>query len=255
MNLSDIKNHALKVRDFVLDLIFPIECVYCGCENYWLCPECLTKLEYGRNQYCLECKTVNNLGNFCQNCQDKYFIDGVLIAGNYDNPLFNKLIKNMKYYFVKDIAVILGNYLSKFLQNKIQERSFLNNIFNKQDSDIFNKQDILIIPVPLYSRRLRWRGFNQAEEMAKIVAKNSNYEIDNNSLVRTKNKKAQAKLDEKQRRKNIENCFSWNGENLKNKNIILLDDVVTTGATLNECAKILKQNGAHRVWGLVVVKG
>ena len=161
----------------------------------------------------------------------------------------------MKYYFVKDIAVILGNYLSKFLQNKIQERSFLNNIFNKQDSDIFNKQDILIIPVPLYSRRLRWRGFNQAEEMAKIVAKNSNYEIDNNSLVRTKNKKAQAKLDEKQRRKNIENCFSWNGENLKNKNIILLDDVVTTGATLDECAKVLKQNGAHRVWGLVIAKG
>ena len=74
-------------------------------------------------------------------------------------------------------------------------------------------------------------------------------------LIRIKHKKPQAKLDEAQRQENIKNCFAWVGKKLTGQPIILIDDVTTTGSTLNECAKILKQNGAGEVWGLVVAKG
>ena len=153
----------------------------------------------------------------------------------------------LKYNFIKDIGSLLGNYLTSFLQ------SYLNNEANYK-SKIINHQSA-IIPIPLHPRRLRWRGFNQTETIARVVAKNFQLEIITRKLIRTKHKKAQAKLNEWQRLKNVKDCFAWRGDNLAGATIILVDDVATTGATLNECAKILKQNGANQVWGLVAAKG
>lgn len=247
MNLKYIQDHACQLRDFVFDLIFPKECVGCGQEGGWLCADCFKKLEFSPEQYCFSCKINNNSGEFCFNCRHVYYLDGVIIAGNYDNKNLNKLIKMFKYHFIKDISAILGNYLTNFLQ------SYFNNAAN-QKSKIMNHKSI-IIPVPLHRRRRHWRGFNQAEEIAKVVAQNWQRKINSKDLVRTKHKKAQAKLNEEQRLKNIKDCFVWQGDNLAGTNVILIDDVATTGATLNECAKILKKNGASQVWGLVVAKG
>ena len=238
--LHKLTNHVLKVRDFVFDLIFPIDCISCEQEGSWLCHDCFKKLEFSREQYCLNCKTANKLGEFCYNCQKEYYLDGVIIAGNYDDKILNQLIKLLKYYFIKNIAIILGGYLINFLQS---------NPYIK-----LNPKSI-IIPVPLHQRRWRWRGFNQAEEIAKIVAQNLQLRIYTKNLIRTKHKKAQAKLNEKQRLENVKDCYAWSGNNLTGADIILIDDIATTGATLNECAKILKQNGAGKVWGLVVAKG
>jgi competence protein ComFC len=255
IKLHKLINHVLKARDFILDLIFPIECFNCRQEGTWLCTDCSKKLEFNRSQYCLECKTENKNGQFCHHCQKNYFLDGVLIAGNYDNILLNKLIKMCKYHFIKNIATILGMYLSTFLQNRKINEILFNQYQQDQTINSNDTENILIIPVPLHKKRLRWRGFNQSTEMAKIISKELNYKIDNNNLVRVKNNQAQVKLNEKQRRENLKNCFSWFGESLQGKNIILIDDVVTTGSTLNECAKILKQSGANKIWGLVVMKG
>jgi len=120
---------------------------------------------------------------------------------------------------------------------------------------ILNFNDNLVVPVPLSGKRLCWRGFNQAELLARKIAENYGLGLDANNLIRIKHKKPQAKLDEVHRQENIKGCFVWRGNNLNKKNIILIDDVVTTGATLNECAKILKASGAGEVWGLVVAKG
>jgi len=111
------------------------------------------------------------------------------------------------------------------------------------------------MPVPLSKKRLKWRGFNQAEIIANILADNFKLEIDAKNLKRIKNTKPQAKLNERERRNNLADCFSWLGDKLNGRNIILVDDVATTGSTLNECAKVLKQAGASEVWGLVVANG
>lgn len=244
-------NHALIIRDFIFDLIFPKACLNCNREGVWLCEACSAKLQFSSGQYCLGCKTPNQSGKFCAKCQPHYFLDGVIIAGNYDDKLLNQLIKALKYHFVQDVAIILGNYLVNFLQKKEETTSQIPTI-----SKILKISNIpIIIPVPLHSRRRRWRGFNQAEEIAEIVAQDFQLPIDAKNLTRTKHRQAQSKLNERQRLNNVTGCFSWRGQNLAGADIILVDDVVTTGATLNEGAKILKQNGAGQVWGLVVAKG
>lgn len=240
-NINKIKNHVLEGRDFIFDLVLPKYCLHCGREGSWVCSRCQTLLNF-KKQYCLECKTINKTGNFCLSCQKKYNLDKVLIAGDYDNKLLAELIKKLKYHFAKDIAKILAEFLKNF-------------ILEYQKENDFNLKDFILIPVPLHKKRQNFRGFNQSKEITIIFSKFFNLEISTNNLIRIKNTKAQAKLNEDERKNNIKNSFLWQGKNLQGQNIILIDDVVTTGATLNECARVLKNNGAGEVLGLAVAKG
>ena len=258
--------HAVKWRDFVLDLIFPIECLGCGREGEWLCQKCFGKIRFNETQYCFHCKKERERGKFCRVCQQVYFLDGVWIAGDYEDKLLMEMVKNLKYRFAKDIAGALSQFLILFLN------SMGNTPLIKGDRGIINKE-WLVIPVPLHPRRLRWRGFNQAEEIARAVAEHFGIEMRTDILSRVKYRQPQVKLNMKERAENIKGCFvvapllkggeggfksplDKGGEGgLRGRNIILLDDVATTGATLNECARVLKENGASEVWGVVVAKG
>jgi ComF family protein len=125
-------------------------------------------------------------------------------------------------------------------------------IFNQPE--LKNSGNILLIPIPLSKKRENRRGFNQAELIAKSFNINHGYKI-SLALKKVKDTKAQSSQSAPARAKNIKNCFVWAGDNLKGKTIILIDDVVTTGATLNEAAAILKIAGAEKIYGLVIAKG
>jgi competence protein ComFC len=209
----------MNLKNFIKDILFPKECLCCKKEGDWLCPECFKKLEFNKKKYRLD-----NL-------------DKLLVAGDYENEILAKIIKLFKYQFVKDIHKILAEFIFLFLSDKKIDLS-----------------ESLIIPVPLSKKRLKWRGFNQAEILAKKISNKFNLDF-SNDLKRIKYQKPQASLSEKERKINLINSFSWQGKNLKNKKIILVDDVVTTGSTLNECAKTLKNAGARKIWGLVIAKG
>ena len=162
------------------------------------------------------------------------------------------LIKKLKFNFVDDIAPILGRFLSLYWSGII-----LNNPVLKNSGLINNRMDdslIYLSPLPLSKNRQNWRGFNQSELIAKSFNEDYNYKI-NYDLKRIKDTKVQSSLNEKERAENIKNCFVWAGQDLKDKVIILVDDVITTGATLNEAARILKDSGAKKVYGLIVAKG
>lgn len=247
----NIKNHALKLRDFFLDILFPIECLGCGHARLWLCDECFKKLKINQAQYCLKCKKENALGCFCQDCLEVGGLDGCLIAGDYQDKLLALTIKRYKYHFIKDLSQDLGNFLTLFLYNFQKNTLEKYPIYPRMLIDL---ETTLIITVPLHKKRLNWRGFNQAEELAKIVSDNFKLKLEH-GLVRQRYKKPQVKFKAEKRRENIKNCFAWKGGNLDNQDVLLIDDVTTTGSTLNECAKILKQNGARKVWGLVVANG
>jgi len=125
----------------------------------------------------------------------------------------------------------------------------------------------MVIPIPLHKRKLHERDFNQAELLAKEVAKQFSIPLENGILKRNQFTFPQAQIkDHKIRRENVKNifeierkfvkkCKTENKNLLQEKTIILVDDVATTGATLSEAAKVLKQAGAKEVWGLVVAKG
>ena len=238
-----IKNTG-KVWVFFLGLIFPKECCGCGREGVWLCQSCFSAIKLRQTQFCLGCKRETNFGKFCPQCAPSYALDGVLIASHHEQKIIDNLIKNFKYSFVKDLSKDLGKILSLFL----------NDLINKKQK-IFNIKNSLIMPVPLSAYRKRWRGFNQSEMLAQIVADNFNLELSVNELIRIKHITPQVKLSREQRKNNIKGCFNWSAGNIANRQIILIDDVATTGVTLNECAKILKSNGAGKVWGMALANG
>ncbi len=262
-----LKNHAEWSRDFIIDLIFPVECLGCGEEGTWLCRRCFAGLDFKPAQYCLHCKKSNDFGAFCADCSSHYSLNGVMIAGDYENATIARMIKSLKYHFAQNIAEILGDYLSLFLRD-LMNKSYITGadlarggVWRKvanapgSPSFFFDPADTLVLPVPLHARRLRWRGFNQAEPIARKVAKNFHLTLNTGDLTRTSHRPPQAKLNERDRRKNIKGCFAWRGDNLGGRSAILIDDVTTTGSTLDECARVLKAAGAGEVWGLVVAKG
>lgn len=241
---------ALKLRDLFFDLIFPKYCFGCEREGFWICKNCINKLYTGTEQYCLDCKQLNYFGEFCPDCSKKHFLNGLLVAGNYKNDLLSKTIKHFKFDFIEELGDLLGDFLFNELNKNFE---YSKNLDKKElgEFNIFKKKEFIIIPVPLHKERLRWRGFNQAEILAKHVSSGLKIEF-SKELVRIKYKIPQVKLKRKERIINVKNCFHWTGKPLNEKNILLIDDVATTGATLEECAKTLKSNGANLVWGFVL---
>jgi ComF family protein len=258
---------AKKLKALFLDLIFPVECLGCEKEGVWFCHDCFRNIQLKDKQFCLHCKKENSFGEFCENCGNNYSLDGVWIAGDYEDELITKLVKSLKYRFMNELSGSLGRFMSLFLRDLINKNRLTGNdlhegeIWRRLDKikgspKIFlNLKESLIIPVPLHIKRKRWRGFNQAEVIARELVNYFNLDLSTEKLVRIKHAKAQAKLGEEERKNNIKNCFAWKSEELDGRNVVLVDDVATTGSTLNECARVLKDNGAGEVWGLVVAKG
>ena len=159
-------------------------------------------------------------------------------AANYDNSVIKNLIHYFKYQSFENLAPILGKIIINYIENcKLRIENFI------------------IVPIPLHHRRERERGFNQAKLLAEIITKKFNLEL-KDCLKRIKNTKPQSQLKNSEKRQsNVSRCFSAVNPNLiKGKNIILIDDVFTSGATMNEAIKILKANGAKQIIALVLAK-
>ncbi len=251
-----------KIETFFLDILFPIYCLGCGKEGEWICRECFGKINLLKKQACPICGAESQTGARCFNCRNKSELDGVISAAVYWNiskkagktetGIVKEAIHVFKYRFVHDLAdplsdLIIGQLKNRQLVRKQKEIPF--------GPDIIENR--IIIPVPLHHRRLRWRGFNQAELLAESLGKYFNLPIEKAILIRSKNNIPQVEIKERQARlENIRGAFSC-AENpiLKNKKVILVDDVCTTAGTLSECAKVLKKAGAQEVWGVVVARG
>ncbi len=227
------------LNKYVLDFLFPIECIYCQAEGVLVCESCFSGLKFKYHAKCLGCQRHNILSSLCSRCQKKYILDEMMVAADYKQENVSQAIKLLKYKFLKDLSLYLGDFLSSFIN------------YAEKETEIKNK-DFVVIPIPLYWKRYNWRGFNQAEMIADRVAKNLNLTL-NTQLKRNKNRTPQVKLARRKRRENLKNCFSWQGgEEIKNKNILLIDDVATTGSTLNEAARELKKSGAKKIIGLSI---
>ena len=167
--------------------------------------------------------------------------DVEIVLFNYRDPIIKKLIWSLKYKGSMKTAKLFAEVLSEYL---LEELSDLN-IFSGFENPI-------LIPIPLSKNRLRERGFNQVGRVAKEmveVEKNSNYKLETNILKRIKDTPSQTKMTSKEDRiKSIKGAFEIPSSGLVHgKNIILLDDVVTTGSTLGEAKKVLLENGARKV--------
>jgi ComF family protein len=228
-----------KTWDYVLDFIFPRECVGCGREGFWICPKCQKKIIRLKYLYCPKCKTKTKNGQFCKNCRQDFALKGIIIAAYFQSGPLREAIHIYKY---EGVFGELENYLGRLLIKRLK-----NNL---------PSGDKVIIPIPLHFKKKIKRGFNQAEHLAKIISREFSLPLETRVLKRKKETDPQVGLKKKSRQKNIEGAFKiTSSAKIKNKTVLLVDDVATTGLTLDEAAKILRRAGAKEIWGVVIAQG
>lgn len=242
MAWEKVKQKIISLESFVLEVLFPCFCFGCRKEGSYLCEDCQAVLEISQFRYCL-CQKPQRLviGGKCRLCDYKK-LNGLYSAVPYQNQIVQALIKKMKYEpFAKDITKTLASLIISHFQ------------LVDNPPALFG---FSLMPVPLEKRRLKWRGFNQAEEIAKELSSAWQIPLLQEVLAKTKTTLAQAELSDFERQENIKNAFvCQKPELVQNKKLLLVDDVYTSGATMEEAARILKQAGAKEVWGVTVARG
>ncbi len=230
---------------WILDLVFPIRCLGCGCFDTYLCTHCRPDIPTHIAQECIGCARTVQKGQTCVFCAKEWAVDQLFVATDYKNSLVQKLIKTLKYRFVSDIA----NYLAPIIMQSLKKAHQSNG------TNIFSDNP-LIVPVPLTAHRERWRGFNQAQLLAQRIADAHQLSCASNILTRTAHTSPQAEIENRdQRLTNVSSAFVCENLTVSGRTVLLVDDVCTTGATLNACARVLKQKGVAKVIGLVVARG
>jgi len=206
-----------KYWSWFLNSLFPKKCVICRTPGCVLCSKHLVQKRHNNS-----IKLSNtNLELF--------------VYADYHQQNNAKIMHYFKYYGFKDLAEIMTQDFAKILPKSIKK---LDNLF--------------VIPVPIHWTRFLWRGFNQAQILAsKFSKKNKKFELHDNNLIKYKKTKTQVKLNRKARLKNIKNVFKLkNPAKIKDKTILLIDDVITTGSTLKEIENLLLKAGAKKVYAL-----
>jgi ComF family protein len=216
-----------------MNFLFPPTCILCGAPSNRkidLCIACANDLPFLKN-YCIRCAQPlsedQTLCGACLNNQLTFIRTFALF--HYQTPI-DQLILGLKFNNRLVNARILGGLLANYLCDQYQSKD----------------EPEAIIPVPLHSARLCERGYNQALEIARPIAKKLKIKIDYSSVVRIKDTSAQASLPAKKRRQNIKQAFSV--EKIKSyKHVAVIDDVITTGNTAMELCKVLYQNGISKI--------
>lgn len=225
----------------VLDLLFPKRCVYCKRFGAFFCQNCIQKLQKV-GEICPVCERPSFIGETHKFCVTKYSLNGLTSVFCYKEPL-KQAIHRFKYPpYLEKLADIFAGLM-------------VNELKNNKGFTLFLENKPVLVPVPLYWFRKRIRGYNQTELLVKALSLKLNVGW-NNVLVRNKATKPQSELTYKKRKENVAHIFSIN-PNYKNNipaNIILVDDIWTTGSTLKSACNILKRNTVKSVWALTLAR-
>lgn len=226
-----------KLSQGLVDLLFPASCIGCRKEEALICASCAASLPFLREPFCRVCAQPLKEGDRCHRCLERPLaIDGVRAPFLMEGTV-RECIHRLKYNGLICLAPVLGGYLVDFLQKRPLPID-------------------LLAAVPLHPKREWERGYNQAQLLATQVSRALGVPTaEPGLLVRTRATHPQAaEASAEARQRNVTGAFEWTGGTLKGLRVILMDDVCTTGATLESCAVALKGTGAASVWGLVVAR-
>lgn len=234
-----------KILLYTIRLIYPPRCTLCEAilpltVDKLMCYDCQKDYPFIQEPLCPKCgKQVITEDTLCDDCKiTTHFYEKGIALYPYEGTIKETMYR-FKYGGRKKYAQLFGQMLAKQLQNT--------NFPSKID---------LIVPVPISKERIRQRGYNQAEEIAKYVSKYIGIPYNKDILIRTTHTKPQSSFSPMQRRKNIKSAFKCTGTlPLETKVILIIDDIYTTGSTIDECAKTLKKSGAQVIYSAVVCIG
>lgn len=219
---------------WLIEALLPTRCIRCGAEG---------------TAWCRSCQTIDpvpTIGALCPVCHDRKFgvcascrpsssLDSLVALYRYDhNNTIGQLIRDFKYHHTESLVKLW------------------------QEIVVFEGTDYgspVVIPVPLFRRRERERGYNQSALVGRVLADNYGFSINETGLVRSVNTSPQADLARSERLTNVVNAFAWQSAERAPREVILVDDIFTTGATMQACARVLKQAGSEIVHGFTIASG
>ena len=225
-----------RLKGAALDILFPPYCVGCGKEGAFICLACGRALPRITPPICPRCGRPQPGGILCPDCAGwQAAIDGIRSPFRFEGAM-REAIHQLKYHNLRALAAPLASMLQEYL--------------NASPLDV----DVLV-PVPLHRKRLRERGYNQAGLLAQGLGRLMNMPVIDDVLVRRRYTSPQARTASAEEwRLNIADAFACLDGRLQDRKVLLLDDVATSGVTLDACAGVLKANGAASVWGLVMAR-
>jgi ComF family protein len=226
-------NHWQKLREALLDLLFPPRCVGCHREGEWFCAVCRRQAEMIPLPICLHCGHHLPAGQSCSFCRGLR-IDAIRSVAYFDGAL-REAIHQLKYGGARVLAEPLGQMLAEYVRQ------------NPMAAD-------LALAVPLHPQRLRERGYNQSQLLAEYLAHQLHIPSSSEILQRLRHTRPQVGLNAQERQQNVAEAFSAEADQVRGRNILLIDDVCTTGATLEACNAALKAAGARAVWALTLAR-
>lgn len=232
---------------FVLDLLFPIHCAGCRSLGNHICKKCFSQLRHELRHTCIVCRKANILGVTHRACKKRYGVDAHISILHY-NPILKRVLSSVKYHGARDAYAALLWALQPALKKALERWSECGLI----------QKDCVICPIPLHPKRQKARGFNQSEDLARVLANITGLEV-HNLLLRSTNTAQLARMPhDGSRRQHIKHAFSPTQSQRSRavSTVILIDDVVTTGATVEEASRTLKQSGnATHVYVLSLARG
>jgi ComF family protein len=224
----------VKLEGMALDLLFPQSCIGCGRAGSYICSACRQSLVMMPSLVCHVCGRPQPAGSICNRCLNfRAEVDGIRASFIFEGVM-RRAIHEFKYHNLRALAKPLAQLLQKYLS------------VNPLPGDI-------LIPVPLHRSRQRERGYNQSNLLAVELGRLVGLPVANDCLVRHKHTHSQARTSGiLERQSNVAGAFHCSDSKIKDKQVLLIDDVATSGSTLNACAAALKSEGAASVWGLTL---
>lgn len=220
----------------LLNLVFPPRCVACGKPGSGVCAACLACVQGVPQPVCRRCGRPVVTALRCELCGERnFFVSAIRAAGVYTHPL-SQAVRQFKYSARTDLRFPLGVLLAGYWRAR------------EVSTD-------LVAAVPLHEQRLRERGFNQSQLLATELCRAMQLPLlSPGILVRHRYTRQQVLLGLAERRHNVHGAFSWEGPPLGGIKVLLIDDVATTGSTLEACGETLLRAGAGKVWALTVAR-
>ncbi len=225
-----------KIRCAIINSIFPKTCPVCDkviAHDEYICRKCVPKIHYIGEPKCKKCgKQLSNKEiEYCNDCsKKKHFYNNGLAVFLYDD-IISKSIYRFKYHNRRTYAQFYGKAIA-----------------DNNGSQIKQWGAQVIVPIPIHEKKLIKRGYNQAELIARELGRNIGIKVDEKILVRVINTKPQKEMNKADRKKNLENAFKIATNVVEYKKVILVDDIYTTGSTIDECTLALKAAGVEQVY-------
>lgn len=225
-----------QLHERVIDFFFPRRCVGCGKVGDFLCTRCSQKLPWLLPPLCQKCGKPESSGLLCATCWGWHSqITGIRSPFRFEG-IIRQAVHELKYNNLRAISGYLAILMASYLRD------------NPMQGEV-------LVPVPLHQRRLRQRGYNQSTILARELGRLISLPVVDDSLHRLKGSSPQARAETvEDRLKNVKGAFSCWDSKLRKRHIILVDDVCTSGATLEACATAVKATGALSVWGLTLAR-